>query len=383
MAYWLFRVGGLLCLGLAACGARTPLAELPGSVLGVTCGAAHTCAWTSDRRLSCWGANQYGQLGSSSPTESALPIRIPDSSFRVSSVSAGDDHTCALRDSRARVSCWGDDISGELGGPAGAELGARVESQVLGDQLLEVGSGDQFSCARSRSGAVSCWGANGADQCGNGSGAPVAAPAEVSGLPRDIVAIAVGGSHACALSAGGAVRCWGSNEFGQLGVPSRHGGELRMAVDLPKIAAIAAGWNHSCALTAAGGVKCWGSNWAGQLGDRSTRDSSTPVEVFNVADVRRLAAGPVSHVTCALNGAGQMLCWGFANSDLIRGWSASDGPVAIPGLELPLASVAMGSRHACAVTRTGYLRCWGNNDDGQLGNGTHVSSLVPEWVSLL
>jgi alpha-tubulin suppressor-like RCC1 family protein len=143
---------------------------------------------------------------------------------------------------------------------------------------------------------------------------------------------------------------------------------------------IAAGWNHSCALTTAGSVKCWGSNLFGQLGDRSTRNSSTPMDVFAVEGVARLATGPVSHMTCALNAAGQVKCWGFANSDLVRGWSAEAGPIAIPGLDFALESVAMGSRHACVVTRTGYLLCWGNNDDGQLGTGTHLSSLLPELV---
>ncbi|HEY3665970.1 MAG TPA: hypothetical protein VGL19_08225, partial [Polyangiaceae bacterium] len=227
------------------------------------------------------------------------------------------------------MSCWGDHISGQLGGDSvSAALGARVDLRALGDQVIAISTGEQSSCALGISGRVSCWGANSADECGVGSGDPVIrAPVEVHGLPRDIVAIAVGGSHACALSSAGAVRCWGSNEFGQLGVPSGMAGELREAVDLPKITAIAAGWNHSCALTAAGRVKCWGSNSFGQLGDGSTRDSSTPVDVFGAQGMARLAAGPVSHMTCALNAAGQMKCWGFANSDLVRGWSAGDGPI--------------------------------------------------------
>lgn len=378
----LFRPSGLLCLALTACGARTPLGEPSGSALAVTCGAAHTCAWSIDHRLSCWGANQYGQLGSSSDAGSALPIRVPDPTFRVTATSAGDVHTCALEGSPGRVSCWGDHISGQLGGDsAGAALGARVDLRALGDQVLAIGTGEQSSCALGISGRVSCWGANSADECGVGSGDPVIrTPVEVHGLPRDIVAIAVGGSHACALSSEGAVRCWGSNEFGQLGVPSRQAGGLREAVDLPNIVAITAGWNHSCALTAAGRVKCWGNNSFGQLGDRSTRDSSNPVDVFAVDGVARLAAGPVSHMTCALNTTGNAKCWGFASSDLVRGWSAEDGPIAIPGLDFALESVAMGPRHACAVTRTGYLLCWGNNDDGQLGTGTHLNSPLAELV---
>jgi alpha-tubulin suppressor-like RCC1 family protein len=378
----LLRASGLLCLELSACGARTPLDEPTGKALAVTCGGAYTCAWTTEHRLSCWGANQYGQLGSSSSTGSAIPILISDAGFRVSTASAGDDHTCALQGSPGRVSCWGDHISGELGGdPASAQLGARVDVGALGDQVLAIGTGDQFSCALAGSGRVSCWGANSADECGIGSGDPVIrAPVEVRGLPQDIVAIALGGSHACALSSGGAVRCWGSNEFGQLGASAGKAGALREAVDLPRITGIAAGQNHSCALTAAGSVKCWGSNSFGQLGDRSTRDSSHPVDVFGAQGIARVAAGPVSHMTCALDAAGRMKCWGFANSDLIRGWSAEDGPIAIPGLDFALERVAMGSRHACVVTRTGYLLCWGNNDDGQLGIGTHLASPTAELV---
>jgi alpha-tubulin suppressor-like RCC1 family protein len=367
---------------LLACGARTSLEELPGNALAATCGAAHTCALTIDHRLSCWGANQYGQLGNPDRAGSAVPTAFADPTFQPTAVSAGDDHTCAVQSSGADASCWGDGISGELGGePRSAVLGTPVDLGALRGQVRVIGAGDQFSCALLSSGRVSCWGANAADECGTGSGEPVIrAPVEVQGLTLDTVAIAVGGSHACALSAAGAVRCWGSHEFGQTGPDVRAAGEVRVPLNLPRISGIASGLSHSCALTTAGRVKCWGNNAFGQLGDRSTRDSSAPVDVAAIEGVARLATGSMSHLTCALDAAGRMKCWGFAGTDLIARWSAADGPITIPGLNSPLESIAMGSRHACAVTRSGYLLCWGNNEAGQLGTGPSEGSTTPNLV---
>jgi hypothetical protein len=175
-------------------------------------------------------------------------------------------------------------------------------------------------------GGVKCWGANLFGEIGDGTRNSAPVPTDVFGLGSGVAAIALGGdggTHTCALTVGGAVKCWGRNTFGQLGVGTAISYSLtpRDVVGLASgVAAIVAGNRHTCALTTGGGVKCWGDNTFGQLGDSSTDYRNAPV------DVTGLASG--------------------------------------------IAAIAAGQYHTCAVTTLGGVKCWGNNEAGALGDGT-------------
>jgi hypothetical protein len=150
----------------------------------------------------------------------------------------------------------------------------------------------------------------------------------------------------------------------------------------PTIAAIAAGGIHTCALTSGGGVKCWGYNYLGQLGDGTTSTRLLPVEVSGLASgVMAIDAG--SRHTCALTLAGGVKCWGLDNSEQLNGKRTSRlVPVDIVGLGSGISAVAAGGDYTCALTSGGGVKCWGvNNYSGQLGNGTTTESLVPVDVS--
>ena len=145
--------------------------------------------------------------------------------------------------------------------------------------------------------------------------------------------------------------------------------------------ALAAAGDHSCAVNSQGGVVCWGDNDYGQLGDGTTADRDLPVAVPGLSGVATVSTGATS--SCALTATGAVWCWGAnVQGQLGNGTTAPSGvPVPVSGLSSGVASISVGSEHACALTSQGEALCWGRNRDGQLGNGSYTISLVPVPVS--
>jgi alpha-tubulin suppressor-like RCC1 family protein len=201
-------------------------------------------------------------------------------------IAAGGLHTCALT-AGGGVKCWGRNNRGQLGDGTTTNRNTPVNVSGLTSGVDAIAVGRYHTCALTAGGGVKCWGRNIYGQLGDGTWTQRTTPVDVSGLTSGVAAIAAGGYHTCALMEGGGVKCWGRNSYGQLGDGTTT--DRNMPADVSgltsEVAAIAAGWDHTCALTA-GGVKCWGRNSNGQLGDETTTDRDIPVDVSGLTSGR-------------------------------------------------------------------------------------------------
>ena len=242
---------------------RTPVdvVGLTSGVFAIAAGAQHTCALTTSGGVECWGENWAGQLGDGTQTERHTPHDVPGLTTGVAAIAAAVDHTCVAM-AEGGVKCWGN-----------AEDDGTIPVDVpdLTTKVTALAAGYYHNCALTEATAVMCWGNNVRGQLGDGTTKPFRqTPVYVDGLRSGVVAISAGRYHTCALTDEGGVKCWGSNEYGQLGNGSKK--NLRRTptnVDglESSVSALAAGGEHTCAAADAGGVTCWGSNTFGQLGD--------------------------------------------------------------------------------------------------------------------
>jgi alpha-tubulin suppressor-like RCC1 family protein len=337
----------------------------------IAAGGAHSCALTSANGVVCWGAINA----------SFVPRDVPGLESGVSAIVAGDAHACALVS--GGVSCWGWNDAGQLGNGTTTNSDIPVDVSGLASGIRGIAAGGAHSCALTNSGGVVCWG-NFLGLLRNGDATPSVVPVDVPGLAGDIAAIAAGGYHTCALTSGGGVVCWGDSFAGQLGNgdPAQVGlGPVNVIGLGSGVTAIAAGSAHACAVTSGGRVVCWGANDAGQLGDGTTTGSAVPVDVSGLASgVSAIAAGGAH--TCALTSERAVKCWG--GGELGNGSATgSTVPVEVSGLAGGVSAISAGGSHTCAGLVAGGVRCWGLNYSGQLGIGPQCagSSSIPVEVA--
>lgn len=246
-----------------------------------------------------------------------------------------------------------------------------------------IDGGEEHTCGLTTGGGVACWGDHTDGQTGDGTDFPYRPVVTVVGLESGVQAVVAGSSHTCALLSNGSVTCWGRNSNGQLGDGGTSERRVPVAVTglTESVIAIAAGGAHTCTLLQSGGVACWGSNSAGQLGNGANLDQLTPVAVTGLAgSVSALTAGGAH--TCALLQSGAIQCWGNnADGQLGDGSLTSrNTPVSVSGLATTATSVAAGADHTCAILVDGSVQCWGDNARGQLGDGSREDRPTPVAV---
>lgn len=290
-----------------------------------------------------------------------------EESLTVLSIAGGGEHTCALL-SNGTVRCWGNNRHGGLGnGTITVQFESSVQVATI-DAARQIAAGVGSTCASLADGTVRCWGDNEYGQLGNGTTTKTVVPVVVTGL-HTATAVAVGFHHACALLKEGSIACWGRNEHGQLGNATQRDSSIPVSVKgIATATALSAGDAHMCALLQGGTVRCWGRNDSGQLGTGTKRDASTPVDVAALQSVTAISAG--NGFTCAVLSNGRIMCWGVNSVGQLGNGTREEAllPVETTGIT-SAQTVDSGSHHACALLREGRVKCWGFNAVGQLGNG--------------
>ena len=354
-----------------------------GEVLHVTqisAGYQHTCAVTTTGAAKCWGLNGYGQLGDGTKTTRVVPTPVTGLTSGVVSISAGYYHTCAVTTSGG-VTCWGENDYGGLG--IGNTTGSTVPVNVPGVAagVAQVAAGHSYSCAVLATGDVKCWGANAYGQVGDNTLTNQLSPKTT--LISGVTQISTGHALTCAVTNTGGAKCWGLNNYGQLGDGTATTRKVPTDVQglTSNVAAIATGYTHACAVTTGGAAKCWGLNTSGELGDATFSNKSSPVTVSGLATGIASIATGYAH-TCAVTTAGGAVCWGYnVNGQVGNGTTGSyrNTPVAVSGLSQGVVAITASSAsyHSCVKTNTGAAKCWGKNTDGELGNNSIANSAVP------
>ncbi len=387
-----YRGGMLTALDRGGFAKRTSSVK----VTQVSAGTDHTCGILEGAAY-CWGDNTNGELGLGSTTDATVPTAVVAtgvlSGKTVTEISAGMDdanggqHTCAVAD--GGVYCWGLNIHGELGNGTNAQSTTPVQAGSI-TGVTDVATGYMHSCALT-GGKVYCWGDNSRGQLGDGSTTQRTSPVLVQGVlaTKTVTAIAAGAAHTCAI-AGGAAYCWGSNVSGQLGVGSNTNSSVPVAVLTTgvlsglTVSAVSAGQAHTCVI-AGGKAYCWGYNNNGQLGNGNTTTQTSAVAVTAPwtagATLTSLSAGMYSSCVVA---TGKAYCWGDNGNGQLGNGNTTDQrtPVAVTAsgvMSGTVDQVAAGATHTCAVSGS-VAYCWGQNAEGRLGNNTITSSTVPVTV---
>jgi len=352
------------------------------TVSAIVAGDIHTCALLSDGTVKCWGQGSLGRLGSGATADSPIPVTVTGISS-ATAIAAGGAHTCAVL-SGGTVRCWGDNEVGQLGNGTQGEYSAAPVKVIGVSNATAIGVGLIHTCALTVDGEIKCWGTNQNGLLGVGIiGGIVPTPVTVQGISHAI-AIAVGGGHNCALNSDGTVKCWGRLKYVNANEKERpEDSSTPFAVPgLSKAIAISAGSRHTCALISDGTVKCWGRNDYGQLGNGTTTHSLIPVAVIGISNAKAVATGSVH--TCALISDGTVKCWGIKGHGIL-GNTTNEGPqacgnspcsttpVVVNGISTA-AAISAGKEHTCALLLNGVVKCWGWNKYGQLGNVCRTES---------
>ncbi|MCL2825505.1 MAG: hypothetical protein FWD57_16050, partial [Polyangiaceae bacterium] len=311
----------------------------------ISAGAMHSCGIMSDGRAKCWGSNEYGGLGVDTGGAPGpwTPWLVPEA-FGLVYIGAGNLHTCAAT-AAGKVLCWGDNSVAQLGRGtvSGVSTTPQEVSGLSGIKMLSVGS--FHNCVITAEDHLRCWGNNADGQLGIGTiGNYASSPTQVLG-----------------------------------------------SLNMLKVSKVSAGRFHTCAILSSGDAYCWGYNSHGGLGDGTTEPKLFPSLVNGAYSTGFTAISAGAFNTCGIRTSGttinQAVCWGMRNGGATGDGTTAEGertqPYPVVDHDTDVAAITMGANSGCALTDssgTRRVRCWGAGAAGQIGNGSVDDTGTPDLV---
>jgi len=393
---------------------------LPGeTITQVALGDLHSSATTSSGRIFTWGINWYGQLGDGTTDNKSVPTEITNqfslfSGETITQVSLADYHSSAITSS-GRIFTWGANWVGQLGDGTTIDKSTPTEitnqlSLFSGETVTQVSLGYDYSSAITSRGRIFTWGYNFNGQLGDGSWTNKSTPIEITNQfslfsGETITQVALGYTHSAAITSIGRIFTWGYNLYGQLGdgttdnqsVPTEITNQFSI-LSGEIITQVSLGYEYSSGITSSGRIFTWGRNDNGQLGDSTTINKSIPREIgYNIFNIIRNPLPASENITqvflgygysSAITSSGRIFTWGSNWYGQLGDGTSTD--ILIPteithqfGLLLgeTITQVSLGYGHSAAITSSGRIFTWGNNWDGQLGDGTTDNQSVPTEIT--
>ncbi|HEY6220363.1 MAG TPA: hypothetical protein VIV65_09925 [Gemmatimonadaceae bacterium] len=345
----------------------------------ISVGLDQTCGLDAAGLAYCWGANGFGQLGDGSTADRSSPVAV-SGGLRFAMLSAGGggyeedvSFTCGVT-TTADGYCWGGSFRGGLGD--GSTISGHTAPTPIsgGLKFMSISAGGAHACGLTVDGDAYCWGSNDYGELGVGDLIGRTTPAAVLGGMK-FSTITAGDFHSCATNADG-TWCWGGLWGGP--VYARSLTPTRVPAS-PGFTMMMAGTEHTCGLTSAGLADCWGNNASGQLGTGSSSPSPQPVGVSGGRLFSSVSAR--GYTGCGVS-SGKGYCWGWNELGQLGDGFFTPRVDRQPNSPLPVvsavdfASISAGVWHTCALTTKGTPYCWGFNSNGQLGNDTKLNSAV-------
>ena len=370
-------------------------------VVKLALGFRYSCALLSNGVVRCWGEREElgypvdGNIGDDDVPAKGQPVALDEPAFDLQ-VSGGN--ACVLvRDGRVR--CWGQSLilQGLMKVPSSPRLQPTVKPIEIdfGGPVLELAVGAFHLCSRLGNGVVRCLGLGKDGELGRGvlpdeprSGLlkTELTPGDVA-LPGPARHVWAGEGGACAELEDRTLSCWGSawaragrkvtNPNAERGAP--------VAIDVGGLTKqVVMGQDFACALLEDGAIRCWGSGYGGVLGHGNQKDigdveAPAALPALDVGDEAAALTAGSSHA-CALLRSGNLRCWGLAEGGRLgyaNGLDVGDDEIPARASDVPVGErvrqVAAGAFHTCALLTSGGVRCWGNGEKGELGYATTAS----------
>ena len=370
----------------------------PGAALAG--GVYHTCALLVNGTVTCWGANDNGELGYGDTVSRLVPggpVALPVSAM---SIASGNSHTCVLLVTSG-VRCWGNGGSLQLGySDTVTRTSPPLIDVPLGVPVTQLSLGLWHSCALLSNSSVACWGGDWVGQTGLATA--MAGPGVLGIGPA--VAVFSSALDSCALYSSGNITCWGANVYGASG----YGDVMQRNVPGPivpisgRVASMAGGTHFMCALSDVGAVSCWGLNTVGQLGSGSQDVLSVPsTDMPYVMAVAPASSTPSATPSCSGTSSGTVTVTASltgtrtmtasptftasptltATSTTTSSFTASPTitPTPVPVIRHTLAA---GDGFTCALSVAGTVRCWGTPNNGVLGYGDSLQRNAPDVIDV-